>query len=376
MSRPAAKGWCPGAYRPMMSGDGLVVRIRPVFGRMTRDQVIGLCDLSQRFGSGVIDLTSRANVQIRGVSERDHETLLEALNALDLLPDDPDLEARRNILLPFDWRTGDASHVIAQNLMSRLHELPNLPAKFGVAIDAGPAPILTKASADIRVETADTGLILRADGAATGKPVTVDSAVDAIVDLAKWFAGHATGELRRMKSLIATQELASDWQQVAPRATRIKDTPGPHACGQILGAPFGQIAAKALRDLIETSGATALRTTPWRLFLLEDAVPCETSDFITFADDPRLTVDACPGAPMCKSASVQTRDLASSLAGLTTKRIHISGCSKGCARARPSDLTLVGRDSMFDLVKDGHAWDAPFLSGLSPDDLKTRIGEF
>lgn len=97
-----------------MSGDGLVVRIRPVMGRMTRDQVIGLCELSQQFGSGVIDLTSRANVQIRGVSERDHETLLEALNGLDLLPDDPDLEARRNILLPFDWRCGDASHVIAQ----------------------------------------------------------------------------------------------------------------------------------------------------------------------------------------------------------------------------------------------------------------------
>ncbi|MCI5042905.1 MAG: precorrin-3B synthase [Donghicola eburneus] len=376
MSRPAAKGWCPGAYRPMMSGDGLVVRIRPVFGRMTRDQVIGLCDLSQRFGSGVIDLTSRANVQIRGVSEPDHETLLEALTALDLLPDDPDLEARRNILLPFDWRAGDASHVIAQNLMARLLELPNLPAKFGVAIDAGPAPILTKASADIRVEAAETGLILRADGAATGRPVTVDSAVDATIDLAKWFAGHATGELRRMKSLLATQELASDWQQVAPLATRIKDTPGPHAFGQIFGAPFGQIDANALRNLIETSGSTALRTTPWRLFLLEDAVPCETSVFITSADDPRLTVDACPGAPMCQSASVQTRDLAASLAGMTNKRIHISGCSKGCARARPSDLTLVGRDGMFDLVKDGHAWDAPTLTGLSPDDLKTRIGEF
>ena len=376
MSRPAAKGWCPGAYRPMMSGDGLVVRIRPVFGRMTRDQVIGLCDLSKRFGSGVIDLTSRANMQIRGVSERDHETLLEALNELDLLPDDPDLEARRNILLPFDWRAGDASHVIAQNLMARLHDLPNLPAKFGMAIDAGPAPILTKASADIRVEAAETGLILRADGAATGRPVTVDTAVDAIIDLAKWFAGHATGELRRMKSLLAIQELAPDWQQIAPRAPHIKATPGPHALGQILGAPFGQIDAKALLNLIETSGATALRTTPWRLFLLEDAVPCETSDFITSADDPRLTVDACPGAPMCQSASVETRDLAASLAGMTNKRIHISGCSKGCARARPSDLTLVGRDGMFDLVKDGHAWDAPILTGLSPDDLKTRIGEF
>ena len=30
------KGWCPGALRPMQSGDGLVVRIRPPTGRLTR----------------------------------------------------------------------------------------------------------------------------------------------------------------------------------------------------------------------------------------------------------------------------------------------------------------------------------------------------
>ena len=376
MSRPAAKGWCPGAYRPMMSGDGLVVRIRPMMGRLTRTQVLGLCDLSERFGSGLLDLTSRANVQIRGVAEQDHEALLQALNALELLPDDPDFEARRNILLPFDWSEGDDSHRIATALLDRLRDLPVLPAKFGVAIDAGDGPMLGTSSADIRLERGANGLVLRADGATLGRSVDIDTAVDRILELAELFAAHATPKARRMKSVLASHALPDIWTQEPSSAPRAKPTPGQHRLGQILGAPFGQIAAKALRDLIETSGATALRTTPWRLFLLEDAVPCETSDFLTSADDPRLTVDACPGAPMCQSASVQTRDLAGWLAGLTGKRIHISGCSKGCARARPSDLTLVGRDGMFDLVKDGHAWDAPFLSGLSPDDLKTRIGEF
>ena len=28
MSAAAIKGWCPGALRPMQSGDGLVVRVR------------------------------------------------------------------------------------------------------------------------------------------------------------------------------------------------------------------------------------------------------------------------------------------------------------------------------------------------------------
>ena len=49
MSRPDAKGWCPGAYRPMMSGDGLVVRVRPVLARLTQAQVLGLV----RRGTGI-----------------------------------------------------------------------------------------------------------------------------------------------------------------------------------------------------------------------------------------------------------------------------------------------------------------------------------
>lgn len=81
MSRPEAKGWCPGAYRPMMSGDGLVVRVRPVLAGLSRTQILGLCDLATQYGSGLIDLTSRANLQIRGVGEDNHEPLLQSLSA-------------------------------------------------------------------------------------------------------------------------------------------------------------------------------------------------------------------------------------------------------------------------------------------------------
>ena len=35
VTRPDAKGWCPGAWRPMASGDGLLVRVRPRLGRLT-----------------------------------------------------------------------------------------------------------------------------------------------------------------------------------------------------------------------------------------------------------------------------------------------------------------------------------------------------
>ncbi|MGR3837774.1 MAG: cobalamin biosynthesis protein CobG, partial [Cognatishimia sp.] len=245
MSRPTAKGWCPGAYRPMMSGDGLVVRVRPMLGQLTRAQALGLCQLSNHFGSGVIDLTSRANLQIRGVAEADHEALLMSLNGLDLLPDDPGLESRRNILIAPDWSQSDDSATIAAELAARLQALPALPAKFGFAIDAGPAPILTRNSADIRIERGPEGLLLRADGAETGRAVTGAKAIDLALDLAAWFAETSQGKHRRMAGLLRDAELPAVWQGQRPYAPRPALSPGTTQKGHILGAGFGQIDAQA-----------------------------------------------------------------------------------------------------------------------------------
>ena len=63
-------------------------------------------------------------------------------------------------------------------------------------------------------------------------------------------------------------------------------------------------------------------------------------------DAPILHVDACVGAPACPQASVATRDLAARLAPLVTGRLHISGCAKGCARARAADWVLTGREGL------------------------------
>lgn len=375
MSRPTAKGWCPGAYQPMMSGDGLVVRIRPVLGEFSTAQAVGLCQLAMNYGSGMIDLTSRANMQIRGVGAEDHEALLQALNGLDLLPDDPALEAKRNIIVAPDWEATDDTATIAQSLLTRLDALPDLPAKFGFAIDCGPAPILQDTSADIRVERSPDGLIVRADGAAKGRLVSAGTAAQACIALAEWFANTDGAAHGRMKRHLQHAQLPNDWQTTAPFPTRAPLTAGRSDLGALYGAPFGQIEAAQLLDLIQTSGCTALRMTPWRLFITKDAAPLPTSDFITKADDPRLTIKACPGAPYCSSATVETRSLADQLAQAGHRHLHISGCSKGCAHPRLSDVTLIGRDKRFDLVRNGHPWDEPQHAGLTSQDIIDRIGD-
>ncbi len=375
MNRPIAKGWCPGAYRPMMSGDGLVVRVRPVMVRLDRAQILGLCDLAERFGSGLIDLTSRANLQIRGVEKTDHEALLQELAGLGLLQDVPELEGRRNILMTPLWLQGDASQQIVADLMQRLAELPDLPVKMGFAVDTGPAPMLQENSADFRFERDATGgLILRADGAALGRKVELQTALQAVLDMADWFIETGGVASRRMASHLEKVPLPVQWTTTAPAEKAEAMRPGTIANAQVFGAAFGQIEAKAMRQLLQDSAAVALRVTPWRLFILEGAKPVTSDTFITQASDPLLQINACPGAPFCTAASVDTRNTARDLAQRIDGPLHVSGCAKGCASPRKCHTTLVGRGGAFDLVRDGLPWDEPQLSGLAPDTLTDRIG--
>ncbi|WP_119062598.1 precorrin-3B synthase [Dichotomicrobium thermohalophilum] len=362
------KGWCPSAYRPMMSGDGLIVRVRPHAGRLDRAQVIGLCEAAAQYGNGIIDLTNRANLQIRGVAQEDHAALVEALSVFGLLDADPVREARRNIIVAPDWRAGDATARLAEKMAQRLGELPALPGKFGFAVDAGDGSILRDTPADIRIERgAGGGLIVRADGAAQGCPVAESEAIDAVVALAHWFA--ARGEERRMARLLRSVPLPQAWQSEPPASPRAKPRPGDDIGGPVLGAPFGQLPAEALADVTVESRAAALRVTPWRLFALEGVRALPAHPFIDAPDDPLLRVDACPGAPACSAATVETRRLARALAGRVDGDLHVSGCEKGCARPRAADVTLVGRDGGFDLVHGGKPGDAPTRRGLTPEAL-------
>ncbi|XSC42904.1 hypothetical protein ACF1BQ_032725 [Bradyrhizobium sp. RDT10] len=116
MSAVAIKGWCPGALRPMRSGDGLVVRIRPHGGRVDAKQATGIAALAERYGNGLIDLTSRANLQIRGVSDDGHRPLIEELSRLHPIDKDPESEARRNILVTPFWSSSDDTCSLAAEL--------------------------------------------------------------------------------------------------------------------------------------------------------------------------------------------------------------------------------------------------------------------
>jgi len=351
----------------------LLIRVRPYLGHLSAEQVIGLCDIAQRFGNGIINLTSRANLQIRGVAEDAHADLLEVLTKLDVLDADPMLETKRTIVCTPDWTKGDLTDRMHTALIHRLGDLPELPGKMGIAIDTGPRPILQSVPADFRFErTADGTLILRADGAPKGQVIREATAIDALITLAAWFCDTGGRDAGRMARHLRNTPLPADWTHIAPQSNGPAIAPGQTPNGFAYGAPFGTVDASALRALIMANNATGLRVTPWRVFILEGAQPQDRgSDFITDPNDPLRQIHACPGATRCEQALQPTHALARTLAQTLPNKtyLHISGCAKGCAHRNATDITLVGTERGYDLVRNGTAWDEPTRRGLTPDEI-------
>jgi len=371
MSAPKVYGWCPGALRPMMSGDGLVVRVRTPLGRLNPEQARGIAALSTRFGSGVIDLSARANLQLRGVREDTHAPLIDGLRALGLIDPDIAAEARRNIILHPFWHAGDDSHQIAQALTQALAApgAPNLPGKFGFAVDCGPAPVLARTAADIRIERGAQGLVLRVDGAGGGVSVTAGTAVPVAITLARWFlgTGGVIGGRGRMAAHVARVG-APNGSDAAPRPEATPPVLGITPFGALVALEFGQMRAETLARL---SDFGALRLTPWRMLLIEGATCLPALPrLITNPDDARLRVHVCTGAPGCQQALSATRHIARTLAPKTRATLHLSGCSKGCAHPAPCATTLTATaEGRFDLIRAGRASDMPEARDLTLTDL-------
>ena len=365
---PQIKGWCPGALRPMMSGDGLVVRIRPPAGRLNQRQAAGIATLATSCGNGIIDLSNRGNVQLRGVAQNRYETLIDGLRVLDLIDPDATVESRRNILITPFRTQGDESETMTAELTTALarSDAPDVSAKFGYVIDAGTAPVLQNAPADIRLERAlSGGLLLCAADHPFGKVVSRADAVPQMLDLARWSLEHGA----RMSRLLAGGAALPDGFSTARQPAPPTPPPGLYPAGVLVGMAFGQIDAETLASLADLG---VLRVTPWRMLLIEGvaSVPAR-SGLISDPTDPLLRVAACVGAPGCAQAHAATRDVARHLARYVPQgqTLHVSGCAKGCALPRAASVTLTATPEGFHLICDGTADGSPIDTGLHVADL-------
>lgn len=388
---PEIRGWCPGALRPMQSGDGLVTRIRPPLGRLTPAQAQAIAQAARTHGNGIIDLSARANLQLRGVTEASHGPLIDDLRAHGLIDPDIETESLRNLIVtpfrpapPHQAEGGhparparDDTDSLAVSLTSALTRLPRLPSKFGFALDTSPRPVLTGASADIRVERSKDGqLILRPDGYRCGKPVT-DLATD-VIAMADWFvaSGGVSNGRGRMAALIA-RGIVPPGCTLAPADPLPTPAPGLHPDGTLVALAFGQMRAETLSALAALGHE--IRPTPWRMLFLVGATSLpEVPGTITDPTDPILRITACTGAPGCPQGLGDTRTLARQLAPHLPagQSLHLSGCAKGCAHPGPEGLTLTATGQGYDLILGGTASDTPSLTGLTPQAIPAHLKAF
>ena len=380
MSAPVIQGWCPGALRPMMSGDGLVVRIRPRNNSLTAAQACGLAEAAIRYGNGFLSLSNRANINIRGVTPEGHADLLSDLVSLGLVDPDAETEARRNILVnpirphfpgdPDLYPNVAVADALAEALAAA--DAPRLPGKFGFVVDLGRGlRRLAQDIGDIRIESADTGwydMVLRADGMPTGRLVTRDTAAGLAIEMARWFiasGGVGADGRGRMRDHIARgarppAALAGD---VLPARPAMPPRPGSSAGGLLVAFAFGQVRAEKFDWLARAGGS--IRLTPWRMIYFSSGFKVRRGltfdrDFITSPDDPLLRVVACTGAPGCPQAHAATRAFARAIAPSVPAGtlLHVSGCAKGCAHPGKADFALTAMPGGFNMARNATAAEA------------------
>lgn len=402
MSTAAAilkKGWCPGALRPMQSGDGLIVRVRPRVGRFDLPAARMLADAAQRLGNGHIDLTRRANLQIRGLSESRLDEQQVELARFGLLDDDAASEAVRNVMVAPLAERGSVAYGIAERLEEILAGEPRLrglPAKFGVLVDeVGPVSISGE-RADISLRVAPGAVafgIDTLDGTRWLGACAPRDAVDLVVTAMQAALECVPRSRLRTLSAAASSKLLL---AVVPKLQPLP--PLDPSWGRVIGlvddgvgvaAPFGRLEAGQLRrlaDLATMAGARDLRLSPWRTLymrvrdvaagqvLLDEA---RSIGLIVDERDPLLRIEACPGAPACASGTVDARGDARRLARVMAERrfggtVHVSACAKGCARSAPSDLVLVGEAGRYGVVRNGTTSDEAERT-IGPADLESLL---
>lgn len=356
------KGWCPGALRPMPSGDGLLARVRPWAGAFTLRQMSALADIAARLGNGHLDLTRRANLQIRGLRAESMPELHRALDRLGLLDRDAQTEAARNVMVG-PLASPDV-RVLAESLSRAVASdgwFAALPAKFGWLVDGGGPLSIVGERADVALCIMGEGVALRVDEQWLGV-VSVDRAVSTALAAAKAFV--ARGTLPVLPKLEAVP---------VPGRRRLG------AVGTVFGvaAPFGRLEARQLQDLVALaaqSGATEISLSPWRALYVDALLArVEELGLIVDNDAPLLRIEACPGAPACEAASVDTRRAAHRLASAGfAGTLHVSGCAKGCARSAPADLVLVGDRGRYGVIRHGTTRD-PIERMIDPADVAETV---
>ncbi len=390
MSAALIRGWCPTPLRPMESGDGLLARIVPPIAGFDAPALEAIAALAASHGIGAIEITQRRNLQLRGFTPDSFADYLAEAIANGLVSADERIATVVAPGIAFDPTIRADAAVIAENIAPLLkgHSPEMFPTKFVIVVGSGGNAGLDDVTADIRIDPAADhwriGLCGTLDGASA---VAMVSARDIPAALEQLLSRYPDRDGQRGKGAM----FAAQWARAAGLANASPRPVGrissiTAARGAWLRPAFGRLGASRLAALAKAcrEAGCKLLPGPGRSLLISggteaarQAVVASATepDFVTRADDARQFVDVCTGAPGCRNASTPTiQDAARLAAGLADelgpdRRLHVSGCIKGCARPERSAFTLTAANGRYHFATDATAAEA--VSGAALADLRS-----
>lgn len=355
MSAAMRRGACPSLSAPMETGDGLLVRLSPASGVLSPRQLSGIARAAALHGNGLLEVTRRGNLQIRGLTPHSTRPLAAGIAALDIAVS-PGIPVETGPLAGIDAEEIADPRPLAEKI--RAASLPlaaRLGPKVSVTVDGGGRLHLGALIADVKLTAIPDGwrVAIGGDGGLARQIGVMDAAgaVDAAIDVLERLAARGrTARARDLSIPSVRQAKGSGRPSPVVGTFALKDGTAAHG----FALAFGQIDSNALCDFADALDDDArVRLAPGGGLIVTGLAAGkapglrargERLGLVIRAGDPRLSIVACAGAPACRTAFFATRALAAELAarGAPGRLVHLSGCAKGCARPAAPALTLTG----------------------------------
>jgi precorrin-3B synthase len=382
---------CPGTLALHSAQDGALARIRIPGGMLTAQALTVLADAAAELGDGRLELTSRGNIQIRGMDGARGPDLTERIKAAGLLPS-PAHERVRNILAsPLsgldDAGSTDVTELVGgldRELCARPH-LAQLPGRFLFAIDDGRgdlygcgADVRITATGDDKAHVWPGDLVVDLRDAVATAVVVAEAFVDeqqaqsSAPEHAAWRVRELTGGAGRVARRALAGLAALGIQLVTASLAAAPDR-APHPVGVgaqrdglhclTVLAPLGRLGTAQAHILAGLAGPRGVRTTPWRSVVVTDlADPRHAVDTATAAgfgvsgDSPWFNVTSCAGRPGCAKALADVQADARAVAAASTVdrgrlAVHWSGCERRCGRPAGTVVDVLATSTGY-LVSD------------------------
>jgi precorrin-3B synthase len=272
---------CPGALRPWPAGDGMLVRLRLIGGRVSSPALRLLVAVAERYGDGRVHVTGRANLQVRALPGLDGQLTPDALGALEetgLLPTRTHELVRNVMISPQTGLAGGRVDLrpVATELDHRLRDNPrlaHLPGRFLFVLDDGRGDLVDR-TCDLGLVAVDEETTQIRVGTGWGPIVPVGDAAGRIAGLAEAFLS-ARGSGPTAPWHVA--ELPEPLVAAVAADPRLPDPAQPLSFGEVPGGRHVEVPSAGLdRGAVAalTADVDEVIVTPWRGVL----VPRRTND--------------------------------------------------------------------------------------------------